>query len=95
MARVRQRRLTVTGTMQELVPADRNRTHFVVHNIDENNSVRVYQREDKAEGGIYIWPRQWIEWEKEDAAEEAWYVKCAAGASIYAHVIEFFRKRGP
>lgn len=77
--------------MQELVPANPDRVSFVVVNVDATNSARVYTREDEPDGGIYVYPRQWIQWEKQDAAHEQWFIKRDTGSS-FAHVIEFFKR---
>lgn len=88
----RQRRLTATSTIIELVPANPQRESFYVTNVSDKDEIRIYQHKDAPQGGIYIWAHGWRQFEAEDEPEEQWFVK-TGGSTIYVHVAEFFKKR--
>jgi len=79
--------------MQELVNEDPRRTSFMVINFDASNNVRIYNRKEDYQGGIYVFAKSWLQFEKEDDADKQWFIKRDAGTSI-VHIIEFYRERG-
>lgn len=62
----------------------------MVVNIDASNTARLYNRKDDYQGGIYIYPKSWMQFFKDDDGDKQWFVKRDTGSS-YIHVIEFYR----
>lgn len=75
--------------MQELVNEDPQRYSFMVINFDASNNVRIYNRKVDYQGGIYVFPKSWLEFEPHNDASKQWFIKRDAGTSI-VHIIEFY-----
>lgn len=88
---IKQRRLTVTTSLQELVSEDPNRTSFLVQNIDDESIAGIYNRKEEPYGAIYLYPGCWLYFEKHDDADKQWWIKMDAGSG-YIHVVQFYRE---
>jgi len=87
---IKQRRLTVGGTIIELVSEDPSRTAFLVQNVGDYTTW-IYARKEAPTGSIWLFPHCWLYFEKDDDADKQWWIISDGGTS-YVHVIEFYRK---
>lgn len=74
--------------MVELVPANPKRKGLWVQNV-EDVIFSIYARKDNPYGGMYVYSRQWLYFEKQDSPADQWFVKTPSGTAAI-RVVEFY-----